>query len=498
LVLAELGTAQDYIRVAVFQIHSVSILAALIEKAKSGVNVEVFTLPTDSIHDEVTRAQMVAQFNQLRVHHGKVHFCAWNVGDPERTTTAFGVWYSYHGKFIVTDQVAISLSANLTNAEEIDALLVYRNEPEMIRQFNEKFDQLLELFVQERVGYSGSIRQRIQDLIPADQAQEIFSLPRVIPPGIHDRHWIRQYPPQLCPTGTQIHEGIYLIPFDVRGRNLLSLMIEEANTFVYLSAESFTDNDLPTILKRTRLKGVDVKILAGATSMDYTDRMEQATKELLSTGVHLRTTESGLHAKLVITDKLVAVSSMNLNRMNLGFRQTHNFWRENTETITVCKDSMIIHDAALKFQALFSESSDIIQILAEWAEKNVKNIFTSIFNVKSTTEAKRLLAKLLTQNQISCERNIIEIARYAVTLKIKYAVGIVSDTEVAMAIVLYHLTERKHEFRELNDKLNLILSKERLETIIEELLTRGLIVKDAEFFKINIEKLLVNTNPIQN
>ena len=462
------------------------------------MNVEVFTLPTDSIHDEIIRNQMVALFNQLRAHHGKVHYCAWNVGDPERTTTAVGVWYSYHGKFIVTDQAAISLSANLTNETEIDALLVYRNEPEMIRQFNEKFDQLLELFTLDSAGYSGSIRKRILDLVTVNQAQEIFSLPRVIPPGIHDKHWIRQYPPQLCPTGTEIHEGIYIVPFDVRGRNILSAMIEEANTFVYISAESFTDNDLPTVLKRTRLKGVDVKILAGATSMDYTDRMEQATKELLSMGIQLRTTKSELHAKLIITDKLVAVSSMNLNRMNLGFRQTHNFWRENTETITICKDPVIIHDAASKYQVLFSGSTDILENLAEKTEKSVKNIFTAIFNVRSTSEAKKLLAKLLTLNQINCERNIIEIARYAVMLKMKYSVGAVSDTEVAMAIVLYHLTERKHEFRELNDKLNLILSKERLETIIAELLTRELIVKDAEFFKINLEKLLENTHPSQN
>jgi len=492
-VLAELEQAQEYIRIAVFQIHSAPILNALIRKAKEGVRVEIFTLPVDSIHDDAIRNQIVSLLNELKNFNAKIYFCAWNVGDPERTTTAVGVWYSYHGKFIVTDQAAISLSANLTLNPEIDALLLSHNEPAVIRQFNEKFDQLISLFISETEGYQGSIRSKIEAVVTPEQIREIFTLPRIIPSGKHDHTWIRQYPPQLCPSGADIHDGIYIIPFDVRGRNIISKIIEDADTFVYLSAESFTDIDLPIILKKTRLNGVAVKILAGATSMDYTDRMVQVKKEILSTGIEFRTTEAELHAKLIITDKLVAVSSMNLNRMNLGFRQTHDFWRENTETITICRDPAIIRDAVSKYQALFLESTDILENLAEKSEKNVRNIFTSIFNVRSTNGAKKLLAKMLALNQISCERNVIEIARFAVRLKMKYSAAAVSDTEVAMAIVLYHLTERKHEFRELNEKLNPIFSGDRLNSVLTELLERELIIKEAEFFKINLEKLLADT-----
>jgi hypothetical protein len=279
----------------------------------------------------------------------------------------------------------------------------------------------------------------------------------------------------------------------VRGRNVIAKIIEDADTFVYLSAESFTDIDFPVILKKARLNGIAVKILAGATSMDYTDRMVQVKKEILSTGIEFRTTEAELHAKLIITDKLVAVSSMNLNRMNLGFRQTHDFWRENTETITICSDPVIVCDAVSKYQTLFLDSTNILEYLAEKSEENVKSIFTSIFNVRSTGGAKKLLAKMLTLNQISCERNVIEIARFAVRLKIKYSAKSVSDSEVAMAIVLYHLTERKYEFKELREKLLPIFSGERLESVLGELLARELIVKESEFFKINLEKLLADT-----
>ena len=73
----------------------------------------------------------------------KLYFCKWNVGDPERTSTAVGRWYSFHGKFIVTDKSAIALSANFTQSPEIDGLLIYRDEPEKINEFNEKFDELM-------------------------------------------------------------------------------------------------------------------------------------------------------------------------------------------------------------------------------------------------------------------------------------------------------------------------------------------------------------------
>ena len=473
LVLNELNDAREYIRIAVFQIHNYEILKTLIKKAKNGVKIELFTLPLDSIHDETIRNQITTLVNELIECRGNVYFCEWNVGDPERTTTAVGVWYSYHGKFIVTDQSAISLSANLTQQPEIDALLIYRNEPFMIQNFNKKFDQLKELFITNIDGYPGKIRQRIVSIVSKDQVRDIFEVPRSIPRGTHERTWIRHYPQQLCPADVDIQEGLYVVPFDARGRNVISKIIESAKDFVYISAESFTDIEFPTVLKRIKLNGVPIKILAGATSMDYSERIEQFTKELLSTGIEFHTTETELHAKLIITENIVAVSSINLNRMNLGFRQTNNFWRENTETISICRDSAIIQDARAKYLSIFESSIDITDNLAEKSEKKVKNIFTSMFNVRSTIQAKKLLAKLFTLSQIYCEKHLIDVARLAVRLKDINQSNSVSDREVGMAIVLFFLTERKHDFNELNEKMNNLLSKEKLESTIEDLIQKN-------------------------
>lgn len=487
-VIKELAHAKEYIKIAVFQIHNRELFAKLNEKLSQGVRVELFTLPYNSIHDSV-RDEVIANFEALKKKGAEVFFCKWNVGDPERTTTAVGVWYSFHGKFIVTDQSAISLSANLTQQAELDAMLLYRQEPEKIKEFNNRFEELKELFVVDNHGYEGNIRQRILDS-ENPKAAGVFFLPKVIPSGVHDRTWIQEYPPELCPEDAAIEERLYIVPFDVRSRNFLMKMINEAEKFVYISAESFTDKEFPNFLKRVKLKGVDLRILAGAKSMDYTDRMQQFMKELIAVGIQFHTTSEELHAKLIVTDKLVAISSVNLNNINLGFRRTGNFWRANTETITVCRDSEIIKTAMEKFLAVFDSSIDIADNLAEKSGAKVSKIFTSIFNVRSSKGAKELLAKLSILRQIDCEKYVIQIAKYSVMLKERFRLRLISEEHILMAAILYHLTERKHELKELSEKLAPVSSSDKVSKSLDELIAEELIIKEDEFFKINLAELL--------
>ena len=57
----------------------------------------------------------------LKAEGALLYFDKWNVGSPERTTTATNRWYSFHGKFIVTDNCAIVLSANFLITPELDS-----------------------------------------------------------------------------------------------------------------------------------------------------------------------------------------------------------------------------------------------------------------------------------------------------------------------------------------------------------------------------------------
>lgn len=149
-VIQELKEATKFIRIAVFQMHDPSIFSTLEEKLKEGVRIEIFTLPYDSIHDNVQQ-EVTQSFRMLQRLGAKLYFCKWNVGDPERTTTATGRWYSFHAKFIVTEKCAIALSANLTDARELDAAICYKEETAKINEFNTRFNELLNLFITKSI-----------------------------------------------------------------------------------------------------------------------------------------------------------------------------------------------------------------------------------------------------------------------------------------------------------------------------------------------------------
>jgi len=174
-VYEELLLANSFIRIAVFQMHNLKLFSLLNMKLKEGVNVEIFTLPLDAINEDV-RERVVDQFKSIEKNGAKIYFCRWNIGNPERTTTADDRWYSYHGKFIVTDKSAITLSANFIDENEIDALLLYRFEQEKINEYNQKFNDLVDLFVDKDNGFDGKIHSLVQE-IPHLEVNKLFTLP---------------------------------------------------------------------------------------------------------------------------------------------------------------------------------------------------------------------------------------------------------------------------------------------------------------------------------
>ena len=52
-VINEIVQAQEYVRIAMFQIHHEKVFEALMGKAKQGTKIEILTLPYDSINDDV-------------------------------------------------------------------------------------------------------------------------------------------------------------------------------------------------------------------------------------------------------------------------------------------------------------------------------------------------------------------------------------------------------------------------------------------------------------
>jgi hypothetical protein len=175
LIIKEMTSAEKYVRIAMFQIHRQDVFDTLVKLANK-VKVEILTLPYDSINDNV-KSQVVSRFDDLINKGAIIYFDKWNVGDPRETRTAFRRWYSFHGKFIVTDKSAIALSANFTHGEELDAAIVFRNAKDKITEFNQKFEDLLQLFVVKDNHQDGSIRRKILDAVPTD-GKSLFELPK--------------------------------------------------------------------------------------------------------------------------------------------------------------------------------------------------------------------------------------------------------------------------------------------------------------------------------
>jgi len=195
-VLTELEKAEEFIKISVFQIHLDELFDLLEKKVDAGLAIDIFTLPYDSIN-EIVSDRVINRLDKLSEKGANLHLCKWNVGDPERTTTAIGRWYSFHGKFIVTDKSAIALSANFTKNNELDAIIVITNEQSFIDNFTERFDELLDLFVLERDGYNGKIRKKIIESRISD-IEKVFELPGVIQTTTHQNNWIRHYPATIC------------------------------------------------------------------------------------------------------------------------------------------------------------------------------------------------------------------------------------------------------------------------------------------------------------
>jgi len=217
--------------------------------------------------------------------------------------------------------------------------------------------------------------------------------------------------------------------------------------------------------------------------------MNNMLRELLSQNIGIRTM-GNIHAKLIITDRHLVVSSVNLNKMNLGFSVTSRYWRENTESIAVCSNNEIIRNARMQYLKIYDESIDIEKKLAENIESFVGKMFTSKFDLRSKQEVKTLFARLIIKKEIEAKRFVFEVGRITALLVRLFNKNIVDKNDFISALILYYLSERKHDFNELNEKLDILDTEIDLVELLSILSDKNLIEKSDDFYKIKLDLLL--------
>ena len=481
-VVQKIKEAKKYVRIAIFQIHNDTVYDAIEYALENGVSVEILTLPYDSINENV-REKVKKRIERIKADGAIVYFSKWGIGDPQRTTTAVGRWYSLHGKILVTESVAISLSANLTEESELDAMLLYK-EQEKINEFNKEFEFLLDLF-----GRDG-IKKMVNQTEYPDK-EKLFTAPKSISEPDVASHWIRDYPVEMCGNITDIENRLYISPIQCMARKLWEMIITEATEYVYISTESFTDTDIMPFLIANSIQGKKIKILTGSESQDFDVKIRELYPRLLANGIEMVKPKHPLHAKLLITDKRLAVSSVNLNKMNLGFAGTKALWRANTETILVESNKNTIAEAKADYEEIFNNSIPLVNYLSEKEENYAVSIF-AVYGVKPDKNVKNLFSHVIVKSDIKLKRNLYQIGRYASIMVTKFnkRKPIVETSDFLCAMVLYYLSDRKHTAPELKEKISEIYSIIDTGSILDKLLQFKLITKEDEFFKLDLKTLL--------
>ena len=477
----ELENAEKFIHIAVFQLHRMDIFKTLSEKIKQGVAIEIFTLPYDSINVE-NADEIKVRFQDLEKRGAILHHCRWNVGDPSRTTTAVGKWYSYHGKFIVTEKVAIAMSANLTEQAELDAILIYREEKQKIEEFERKFQWLKELFIIKHEKYDGMIRQKIINAGLSD-VEELFKLPRNINSDIYKDHWIQDYPEAICSEPNQIEHKFYIAPFDCKALPFFKTIISKAEKFVYISTETFTDPEFPDFLKKISLKNIEIKILSGTKTMDFSDRIQKMFRELLAQKILIRTTEEELHAKLLITDKTLVLSSINLNKISLGFSRRKGYWRANTETINVCNEKQLIELAKKNFDKIFDNSISVEYKIEEKLGADLAKTIRTIFEIKSISgDVKSILSHFVLKKEIETKSLFFNLSEKISEIIKHFNKNKIGIEDFKMGVIVYLLNRQKLTLEQIEKRVEKFDIDFDLSSLLDVLLKEGFIEKTGDYY----------------
>lgn len=466
------------INIAMFQFQSESFAQILIRKAQSGVAVELFTLPITSVNAN-NRAQVTDIYSRMETAGCIIHKCEWNIGSPERTSTAANVWFSFHGKFIVTESSAVSLTANLLENNEFDACIV-SDEQGVIDEFNERFRLLKRLFIE--VG-DQLIRQQIENA--EDKDPEALAIPAAVNNHDMEEKWIRHYPESIF-ENVQIMDGshLYICPFNQKARSLYMDIIDQATEYVYIVAETLTDEDLMKyLIQKKSSQSISIKILCGDAVMDNQHKATDQFIKLIAAGASIYTM-ANLHAKILLTDNKLVVSSINCNKINLGFKPKPNQWRANTETATITDERQTIADAKQQLDMQFANSQTLIQKISLKEKGRVKDLFKIFANVSTIrNDAAGLVADYVIEQRIQVFKSVKNLASLT-----KMLIGgrrEVRKDDIVKAIILVRLQNRKHTLNELQDELSVYsISTGDTSRIASELAASNHITIEQVYYKL--------------
>jgi hypothetical protein len=110
--------------------------------------------------------------------------------------------------------------------------------------------------------------------------------------------------------------------------------------------------------------------------------------------------------------------------------------------------------------------------------------------MRSRNEVKFLFARLIVSKEIEAKKFIIDIGKITFKLMKISNRNTVEKNDFISALILYYLSESKHNFNQLNEKLSNLGTEIDLSSLITGLLDRNLIERADDFYKIRLDELL--------
>jgi len=493
-IINSIKSAEKFIKIIAFQFTSEEFVKYLIEKSKSGIEIELITLPEDSYSKEEERNKISAYYKSLKDNGVKIYLCDWEVGDPSLTSTSMSgdlkegggnKWYSLHGKLMITENDAIIMSLNFTDQKLLEVYLSY-NKKELIDQLLEKYQKCKNLFT-DKTSFQG-INGTLINLL--DKNNQDFVLKGY---ESSKKKLVKQYSPDITPE-ISISSGLFISPFEGRLRKILYNLIDGSNDFLYISSERLFDSNFVKFIgnKIINSNNLDVKVLTSPPGV-VRQNIEKATNQFRQIevfGGKIKAIEN-LHAKFWLNEKYLIVTSANLTKMNLGFKKKGNYWRANTEFFYIEDNPKIIELAKKEFENRFKIADDINSVLgtSTKAQTKAKEYF-DLFDYSSRKEAKIILGKFRLKLTIDTERNLIKIARFSSILAKNEGTKFIEKKHVIMGGILLYLQKRESTLKELYEILSGICPKSEIESNVQELINKKIIESEKETYKINIEYLL--------
>ncbi len=152
--------------------------------------------------------------------------------------------------------------------------------------------------------------------------------------------------------------------------------------------------------KKYRTPHIDVRILV-ADDLPRDANKQSVFREnviqLEALGINFHIIDDW-HAKIWMTESVVALGSPNLNPINLGIRRPHGEWRANTEVLFVTYDSKEVAQANAEFESAFSQGTSATGLYQSKAEKDITNLLKAR-SIDARPSARQLLSFVATALQ---------------------------------------------------------------------------------------------------